>query len=205
MPIAPVEEHCVPIVAGPVTFVVESRLLTNEILATEMPEFDLTAACDDFGATVHVCDRQGVEHLRFDCFEHEPHYHYLMQAEGGQPLCRIGEVADGDPAAWTLERLRQRLPAMVDLAGAHGLARAAETERVAIDQGPPPRWPGSCAGPTQTPPDDGTGPPPAELAGTAGQELAGTAASSSPKSSRRCFRAKTSCTVGRKTSSGRVS
>jgi isopentenyl diphosphate isomerase/L-lactate dehydrogenase-like FMN-dependent dehydrogenase len=57
-----------------------------------------------------------------------------MQAEGGQLVCRIDEVADGDPVAWTLERLRQRLPAMLDLAGAHGLARAVETERVAIDQ-----------------------------------------------------------------------
>lgn len=135
MPIAPVEEHCVPVVAGPLTFVVESRLLTNDILASEMPEVDLTADYDDFGATVHVCDDQGVEHLRFDCFEHEPHYHYLMQAEGSQLLCRIDEVADGDPVEWTLERLRRRLPAMLDLAGAHGLARSVESDPDAIEPG----------------------------------------------------------------------
>ena len=32
MPIPPIVEHCIPVEAGPVTFVVESRLLTNEIL-----------------------------------------------------------------------------------------------------------------------------------------------------------------------------
>jgi hypothetical protein len=131
-PIAPVAEHCRPVEAGPITFVVESRLLTTAILAAELPDVELTGEYDDFGATVHVCDDQGVEHLRFDCFEHEPHYHYLLNAEGGQLVCRIDEVADGDPVQWTLERLRQRLAPMLELAGAHQLARAAEANRAVV-------------------------------------------------------------------------
>ncbi len=126
MPIPPVAEHCITVEAGPVAFVVESRLLTNEILRTQHPggSLDLSAAdYDDFGATVHVCDvSDGVEHLRFDCFDKEPHYHYIKNSEQGNLICRIDEVAEGDPIEWTLGRLRQRLPDMLDLAGAHQLA-----------------------------------------------------------------------------------
>jgi hypothetical protein len=131
-PIAPVAEHCRPVAAGPITFVVESRLLTTAILATELPEVELTGDYDDFGATVHVCDNQGVEHLRFDCFEHEPHYHYLLNAEGGQLVCRIDEVANGDPVQWTLERLRHRLSPMLALAGAHQLAGDVEAQQAVV-------------------------------------------------------------------------
>lgn len=135
MPIPPVPEHCVPVEAGPVTFVVESRLLTDEILLTELPEGSIElgdAHYDDFGATVHVCDPAGTEHLRFDCFEHEPHYHYIMHDRGGNLISRIDEVAEGDPVEWTLGRLRSRLAPMLELAGAHELARAVERDGEAI-------------------------------------------------------------------------
>jgi len=128
MPIPPVPEHCITVDAGPVAFVIESRLLTNEVLRAQniAGSHDLSAAVyDDFGATVHVCDASdGIEHLRFDCFEKEPHYHYIKNAEQGNLICRIDEVAEGDPIEWTLGRLRQRLPEMLDLAGAHQLALA---------------------------------------------------------------------------------
>lgn len=127
MPIPPVPEHCVAIEAGPATFVVESRLLTNEILRT-LPagSVDTTGTVyDDYGATVHVCDgADQVEYLRFDCFESEPHYHYINSARGENLICRIDEVAEGDPIEWTVGRLRDRLPDMLDLAGAHQLAGA---------------------------------------------------------------------------------
>jgi hypothetical protein len=130
MPIPPIPEHCITVDAGPVAFVVESRLLTNEILRTQHSagSLDLSAAVyDDFGATVHVCDASdGVEHLRFDCFEKEPHYHYIKNSEKGNLICRIDEVAEGDPIEWTLGRLRQRLPEMLELAGAQQVARAVQ-------------------------------------------------------------------------------
>jgi hypothetical protein len=127
MPIPPVSEHCVTVEAGPTTFVVESRLLTNEVLRT-LPEAAVDAGgtvYDDFGGTVHVCDAvDGVEYLRFDCFDSEPHYHYINRAQGENLICRIDEVAEGDPIEWTVERLKGRLPEMLDLAGATQLARA---------------------------------------------------------------------------------
>jgi len=127
MPIPPVPEHCVAVEAGPATFVVESRLLTNEVLRA-LPAGSVDASgtvYDDYGATVHVCDgADDVEYLRFDCFESEPHYHYINEAEGENLICRIDEVAEGDPIQWTVGRLRDRLPEMLDLAGAHQLAGA---------------------------------------------------------------------------------
>jgi hypothetical protein len=125
MPIPPVDEHCVPVEAGPATFVVESRLLTNEVLRS-LPETSVDVngtVYDDFGATVHVCDAaDSVEYLRFDCFESEPHYHYINPAKGENLICRIDEVAEGDPIAWTVGRLRDRLPEMLELAGAGQLS-----------------------------------------------------------------------------------
>ena len=64
---------------------------------------------------MHVCDASdGVEHLRFDCFENEPHYHYINTVEQGNLICRIDEIAEGDPVEWTVGRLRERLPEMLD-------------------------------------------------------------------------------------------
>ncbi|HXA32279.1 MAG TPA: hypothetical protein VNV87_08475 [Acidimicrobiales bacterium] len=127
MPIAPVPEHCVAVEAGPATFVVESRLLTDAVLRALPPgSVDASGTVyDDYGATVHVCDgADDVEYLRFDCFESEPHYHYINSARGENLICRIDEVAEGDPIEWTVGRLRDRLPEMLDLAGGHQLAGA---------------------------------------------------------------------------------
>jgi hypothetical protein len=125
MPIPPVAEHCVPVEAGPVTFVIESRLLTDEVLRA-LPGASVDprgTTYDDFGGTVHVCDAaDSLEYLRFDCFEVEPHYHYINPAAGKNLICRIDEVAEGDPIAWTVGRLKDRLPEMLDLAGAPQLA-----------------------------------------------------------------------------------
>ena len=64
----------------------------------------------------------GLEHLRFDCFENEPHYHYVRNADGGNLICRIDQHAEGDPIDWTLNRLRERLPEMLEFAGVPELA-----------------------------------------------------------------------------------
>ena len=132
MPIPLVRERCVEVAAGPITFLVESRQLTNDILNAHLSEapVDLShVEFDDYGGTVHVCGRSDdVEYLRFDCFENEPHYHYIMHAAGGNLICRIDEVAEGSPLEWTLGRLRCRLAAMLDLAGAHQLAQAVEAD-----------------------------------------------------------------------------
>jgi hypothetical protein len=129
MPIPMVAEMCVPVDAGPVRFVVESRQLTTAILADTSRDQEIPEAhveFDDSGPTVHVCGTDdGLEHLRFDCFEHEPHYHYIRNAEQSNVVCRIDEVAVGDPVEFTLRCLRTQLPEMLDLAGATELGRQA--------------------------------------------------------------------------------
>ncbi len=125
LPIPMVAEHCIPVDAGAVQLVVESRRLTNEILdhtyhgATETGE----VAFDDFGATLHVCGTvDGLEHLRFDCFENEPHYHYIEQAAGANTVVRIDELAVGDPIEFSLACVEHHLADMLRNCGVASLA-----------------------------------------------------------------------------------
>ena len=124
LPIPMVEEHCVAVEAGPVRFVVESRRLTDAILEeTFAGAIDTAVSFDDGGASLHVCGRaDGLEHLRFDCFEDEPHYHYIDHADGANTVVRIDEVAVGDPVDFTLSCVGQRLPAMLRHLGLAELA-----------------------------------------------------------------------------------
>lgn len=115
------------VVAGPLDLWVTARMLTNEFLngmseRIEKLGANMSASFDDFGASVHVCDQDGSEWLRFDCFANEPHYHYNFINEDAQMICRIDEVAEGEPSAWMISRLRHRLPEMLEFAGADDLA-----------------------------------------------------------------------------------
>jgi len=124
LPIPMVTEHCIPVDAGAVQLVVESRRLTNEILdgtfgGTLVAEIPF----DDYGATLHVCGTaDGLEHLRFDCFENEPHYHYIDQAAGGNTVVRIDELAVGDPIEFSLACVEHHLPEMLRNCGVGYLA-----------------------------------------------------------------------------------
>jgi hypothetical protein len=133
MPIPMVPEMCTPVDAGPVRLIVESRQLTNAILADTYKDQEIPDAevdFDDYGPTLHVCGTaDGLEHLRFDCFEHEPHYHYIRNAEHSNVVCRIDEVAVGDPVEFTLRCLRTQLPEMLELAGAAELGQQARDAR----------------------------------------------------------------------------
>jgi hypothetical protein len=129
MPIPMVEEACVDVDAGPVRFVVEGRVLTDEAIIENAvaqgreDKIEPLVGVHDSGMTVHVVDpATGVERLRFDCFENEPHYHYIRDDE--QIVVRIDTYAEGDPKQWMLTRLAGRLPEMLEHAGAVGLAEA---------------------------------------------------------------------------------
>jgi hypothetical protein len=130
MPIPMVTEHCIPVAAGPVQLVVESRQLTDQILAEtyadgEIPEAEVHF--EDFGASLHVCGTaDGLEHLRFDCFENEPHYHYIEQQHQANVIVRIDEIAVGDPIDFALACVEQHLPDMLRNAGADQLAAEVE-------------------------------------------------------------------------------
>ena len=126
LPIPMVTEHCIPVDAGAVQLVVESRRLTNEIIdanfdggAVEPPGSRSTTSA----RSLHVCGTvDGLEHLRFDCFENEPHYHYIEQANGANTVVRIDELAVGDPIEFTLAAVENHLPDMLRHCGMVDLA-----------------------------------------------------------------------------------
>jgi hypothetical protein len=140
LPIPMVTEHCISVDAGAVQLVVESRQLTNEILdETYQGAVKPAIRFDDFGATLHVCGTaDGLEHLRFDCFENEPHYHYIEQHACANVVVRIDELAVGDPIAFSLACVEHHLPDMLRNCGVAALADevAAQPERVhaAVDE-----------------------------------------------------------------------
>jgi hypothetical protein len=130
IPIAP--ERSVDIPAGPVLFVVEARELTTEIMMQGLREAGLRTPdehvagqleLDDSGMSLHVLGSgDGLEYLRFDCFDKEPHYHYLSQRKQLNTVCRIDNVSEPDPVGWALARIAERLPEMLEHADAHDLA-----------------------------------------------------------------------------------
>jgi hypothetical protein len=72
------------------------------------------------GATAPAGDL--VEYVRFDCFDDEPHYHYVYNAERAQDRVFLDPTLEGDPMAWALERLRNRMPDVLRKVGAPDVA-----------------------------------------------------------------------------------
>ena len=135
MPIPPVEQQTEYFDAGAVTFGVEYRLLTDAIAAASESEDargadSSSGSFADRGVAIHVFgrDRDGadegarLEYLRFDCFNEDPHYHYISWTERSNEMLHLDPVADGDPLQWALERIRTRLSQMLERAGAPDLA-----------------------------------------------------------------------------------
>jgi hypothetical protein len=126
MPIPMVSEHCLPVRAGAVDLIVESRHLTDQILSETYADGSLPEGkvhFDDFGASLHVCGADdGLEYLRFDCFEQEPHYHYIDQQAQANVIVRIDEIAVGDPIEFSLGCIEVHLADMLRNAGAPALA-----------------------------------------------------------------------------------
>ena len=131
MPIPPVEANTEWFEAGILVIGVEYRLVTEAVAAARQVEAATgtdgleAAVLDDRGVSLHVCGEvDGVrrELLRFDCFVEDPHYHYVSWRERSNELLHLDPVADGDPLAWALARLRTRLPQMLARAGAPELA-----------------------------------------------------------------------------------
>jgi len=126
MPIPPIEVHTRYFDAGVVRIGVEYRLLDAAIAAastTDAASGDHQAdpfMFDDRGVSLHVFVlREGDYHeaLRFDCFDEDPHYHYVSRRVKMNDMIHLDPIADGDPLAWALERLRTRLAPMLERAG----------------------------------------------------------------------------------------
>ena len=60
-------------------------------------------------------DGTPVQLLRFDCFEHEPHFHY--DPDGKNNLLRMDKANVSDPIAWSLDYLRGNIASLVRIAG----------------------------------------------------------------------------------------
>ena len=77
----------------------------------------------DQGVCIQVAanvDGKEVEVLRFDCFDHDPHYHYGPQKKNER--LHLDTTTSGNPIGWTLDQLRSHLPQMVRRAGYDRLA-----------------------------------------------------------------------------------
>jgi hypothetical protein len=137
MPIPPVEAQTLWIDAGAVRIGVEYRLLTDAIAAAndviaaagatiEQASVSSPVPLDDRGVSLHVFGigdgGSAQEYLRFDCFDEDPHYHYISWRAMSNEMIHLDAIADGDPLAWALERIRTRLPQMLARAGADDVA-----------------------------------------------------------------------------------
>jgi len=127
MPIPPVEAQTKWFEAGVLRFGVEYRLVNDAITAaSEMSPAKgdnrpPPGSIDDRGVSIHVVgvhEGEALEYLRFDCFIEDPHYHYVCWRKKSNEMLHIDPIADGDPLGWALERLRTRLPQMLERAGA---------------------------------------------------------------------------------------
>ena len=79
----------------------------------------------DEGVSLHIVNPDdGFEHVRFDMFVDEPHYHYVDKAADTNTIVHFDTVAHGPMVEWTLEQLRTRLPEMLRHIGASTLADA---------------------------------------------------------------------------------
>jgi hypothetical protein len=139
MPIAPLDTHTTYFEAGSIRIGVEYRLLDDEIAeasstqSAQGDEAGKETLGQDRGVSLHVYGREGgemLECIRFDCFDEDPHYHYIGWAGKSNEMIHIDPVAQGDPLKWALDCIHHRLSAMLNRAGAPGAAGLVEPERI---------------------------------------------------------------------------
>lgn len=123
--------------AGPLRFGVEWRDVDPAaLLATygegtadmaEIVEKSPEGGFYDRGVSIHVCSSAtGHEFLRFDAFDDDPHYHYVDTSGTSNRVVPFDAVAGGPMLPWVLERLRTRLPLMLEAADAGDLVTEVE-------------------------------------------------------------------------------
>jgi hypothetical protein len=115
--------------AGPIRIGVEYRSLdaetTFEVTNPDgTPSLGSQPGFVDNGVSLHVHDAvTGQEHLRFDAFDAEPHYHYIV-AGSRNTVIVWDPAAHGPMFRWALECLTSRLDSMLTYAGLPELAAA---------------------------------------------------------------------------------
>ena len=91
----------------------------------------------DQGVCINVfgeVDGEEVELLRFDCFDHEPHYHYGPEKQNKRLM--LDSTTEGDSLDWVLNKFYSRLPEMIERAGYQELSEYAQSTDMSgvIDQ-----------------------------------------------------------------------
>jgi hypothetical protein len=138
LPLPHIPEHTELIEVGPITIGVGCRVLNDETAAEYLRSVGYNPrpeegdagygnmGAEDGGVSIHVFGNESgelLEHFRFDCFDDEPHYHYVYQGEKAQRRVFLDPVVEGDAGRWALERLRTRLPQILESVGQTELAR----------------------------------------------------------------------------------
>ena len=158
LPIPWVPEHTEMIPAGVVTIRVGYRVLDEATAKAYLDEVgyvrddggggERSYEGRDAGVCIHVLGpRAGsagsttaegpmasadlVEYWRLDCFDDEPHYHYVYNDGPAQDRVFMDPTLEGDPMEWALARLRTRLPDVLRKVGAPELADQVDPEIVA--------------------------------------------------------------------------
>jgi len=140
LPIPPDPEHTSYVECGGFRIGVEYRLLDDAELAANyegdameeiQDHLEDDQVVEDNGVSLHVLGADGHEYLRFDCFEREPHYHYIEPSGEKQTIIEFDRVAHGEMIPWAFAQLRGRLAPMLEHAG--GGAQLAAPDRAGFD------------------------------------------------------------------------
>ena len=148
LPIPWIPEHTEMIPAGVLTIGVGHRVLDEATAKAYLDEVGYVRADKDDdgggertyegrdgGVCIHVLgpgrDGELVEYLRLDCFDDEPHYHYVYNDERAQDRVFLDPTLEGDPMEWALDRVRTRMREVLVKVGAPELA--ARVDPAAID------------------------------------------------------------------------
>ena len=107
---------------GALTIGVEYRVITEAVVAASgVAEGPISVqGMNDKGVSLHVYVKGpdgDLERLRFDCFEDDPHYHYVCWSAPWHDVIFFDNVANGDLMVWALTCIRTRLPLMLARAG----------------------------------------------------------------------------------------
>jgi len=133
MPIPAIEACTRFFDAGVIRIGVEFRELTDDVVAAIRDTLQGAGGDDvgqledlnDGGVSLHVygrSDDREYEYLRFDCFQEDPHYHYVSWKNSTNEVLHLDPIADGDPLAWALDKIRYRLSQMLVRAEAEHIA-----------------------------------------------------------------------------------
>jgi hypothetical protein len=131
--IPPVKENMQRFTAGPITIGVEFRVITDEIVGalglSEIATGNNYTNLNDNGVSIHVFAKAAdgdLERLRFDCFQDDPHYHYFLSRGDIIDIIHMDPTIVGDPMLWSIDRIRTRLPQLLERAGVENAAQLVE-------------------------------------------------------------------------------